>query len=537
MAPLAISGLSRRELLQWLLGAGIATSACKTKHLKTAQEWDGGFVFEDQKLGHLLSKNDLGRPSEFKNLDVAIVGAGVAGLSAARTIHQSAPALKLRLFNIGKNIGGTARHGQSSISSYPWGAHYVTAPPKDNKEFVKLLDEAGALEGLLEDGQPVFKEKHLCHEPEERVFYKGRWLPGLYRTEGGQTRALEERARFETIVDGWAKDPKRPFAIPRSHSLFHQKAEGLDNISAAKWCQDNDFKSDAFLWWVDYACRDDFGARANGVSAWALMHYFASRWRHKKYADVITWPKGNGHLVETLAKNLSDKMAHKALVYDVNQSESNGVQVSVLQHGKRLGFQAKQVIVCTPQFIANRIVRKRNHAVEKLSTMLNYSPWLVANLELKERPKGLGVEPAWDNVIYDSPSLGYVVSTHQSGPTQGPTHWTYYFPLAEEDVKAERKRLLSLSFHEWAEVILSDLERAHPELRRFVKRIDIARYGHGMLRPTPGLRQHLPSLGKSEGDIHFASADLSGLPLFEEAFDQGQRAGREVLEKLGRVSL
>ena len=111
--------------------------------------------------------------------------------------------------------------------------------------------------------------------------------------------------------------------------------------------------------------------------------------------------------------------------------------------------------------------------------------------------------------------------------------WTYYFPLAEKDVKAERKRLLSLSWAEWTEVILTDLEQAHPYLRRNVKRIDIARYGHGMLRPTPGLRSHLPSLGKSVGDIHFASADLSGLPLFEEAFDQGRRGAGRVLAKLG----
>ena len=533
MASLAVSTLSRRELLQWILGASIASTACKKHEARLESLIEGRFVFEDQKLGHRLTASKIGSPSHFEDIDVAIIGAGVSGLSAAQELHQKAPGLNVRIFNIGKYIGGTARHGQSTISSYPWGAHYVTAPTQDNKEFVDLLQRAGAVEHISNDGEPVFKEQHLCHEPEERVFYKGRWTPGLYRTEGNQGPAISERERFEKMIDGWAAHPKKPFAIPTSQSQSHNEADALDLMSASEWCSANGFKSESFLWWVDYACRDDFGARPEAVSAWALMHYFASRRRQKKYAEVITWPEGNGHLVQTLANGLETKVISESLVYDINPKERGGADVSVLQHEKRMGFHAKQVVVCTPQFIANRIVRKRLDATKHISPLLHYSPWLVANIELSERPRGLGFEPAWDNIIYDSPSLGYVVSTHQKGQRSGPTHWTYYFPLAEKDVKAERKRLLSLSWAEWTEVILTDLEQAHPDLRRNVKRIDIARYGHGMLRPTPGLRSHLPSLGKSVGDIHFASADLSGLPLFEEAFDQGRRGAGRVLAKLG----
>ena len=30
-------------------------------------------------------------------------------------------------------------------------------------------------------------------------------------------------------------------------------------------------------WYLDYCCRDDYGAGAAQVSAWAGLHYFASR--------------------------------------------------------------------------------------------------------------------------------------------------------------------------------------------------------------------------------------------------------------------
>ena len=33
----------------------------------------------------------------------------------------------------------------------------------------------------------------------------------------------------------------------------------------------------ALRWYIDYCCRDDYGAGAAQVSAWAGLHYFASR--------------------------------------------------------------------------------------------------------------------------------------------------------------------------------------------------------------------------------------------------------------------
>ena len=38
-----------------------------------------------------------------------------------------------------------------------------------------------------------------------------------------------------------------------------------------------------------------------------------------------------------------------------------------------------------------------------------YSPWVTANLTLDRLPKERGLDLAWDNVMYDSHSLGYVV--------------------------------------------------------------------------------------------------------------------------------
>jgi hypothetical protein len=160
---------------------------------------------------------------------------------------------------------------------------------------------------------------------------------------------------------------------------------------------------------------------------------------------------------------------------------------------------------------------------------------MVANLFLKDRPVNRGFHPAWDNVLYDSPSLGYVAATHQRGPEFGPTVWTYYYPLCDDNPRTAREKLLAHGWSQWAEVTLADLERAHPDLRPLVERLDVMRWGHAMIRPRPGF-----IWGNARRDearafrgVHFAHCDLSGVALFEEAFYHGLRAAEEILTERG----
>ena len=80
---------------------------------------------------------------------------------------------------------------------------------------------------------------------------------------------------------------------------------------------------------------------------------------------------------------------------------------------------------------------------------------------------------------------------------------------------------------------LSDLERAHPNLRSLVQRVDVMRWGHAMIRPRPGFfwGPERRAAAQPRDGIHFAHADLSGLPLFEEAFYHGTRAAEAVLRE------
>jgi hypothetical protein len=136
----------------------------------------------------------------------------------------------------------------------------------------------------------------------------------------------------------------------------------------------------------------------------------------------------------------------------------------------------------------------------------------------------------------DSPSLGYVSAGHQALRDTGPDVWTYYLPLTGPDQAEERRRLLELDHQTWSRAIVSDLSRAHADLDSLVERIDIYKWGHAMVLPTPGFiwggsRRHA-AVGLPR--VHFAHSDLSGIALFEEAQDRGVLAAERVLQALGR---
>src|SRR6266487_1432794 len=72
-------------------------------------------------------------------------------------------------------------------------------------------------------------------------------------------------------------------------------------------------------------------------------------------------------------------------------------------------IRAEHVIFACPTYLAKHLMEKPPPVEE-----FEYAPWLVANLSLDSFPQQrAGVPIAWDNVIYDSDSLGYVVATHQ----------------------------------------------------------------------------------------------------------------------------
>jgi hypothetical protein len=537
------SSCSRRDLLAAFLGVPAALAAGCLRG--TPPLPDGRIVGASAALGHRLRETAIPRPAggRWESVQVVIVGGGVAGLSAAWRLLR-AGFDRFALLELEPAPGGTSRAGRDGLVPHPWGAHYLPAPLKDNRALLVLLREMDVIEGTNPQGEPVFAEHVLCRDPHERLFCRGQWHEGLYLHAGESAEDRRQHAAFFREVDRWVawRDGRgrRAFALPTSAGSDDPEATALDAGSMAEWLDRRGFTSPRLRWLIDYACRDDYGAAPADVSAWAGLFYFASRRRAPGAASqpLLTWPEGNGRLVAQLAAGAHKHVRLGLAAADVNPTESDGkpnIEVmAVSAKGQSpLGFHAEQVIFAAPQFLARHVIRPWRSKPPAHLADFDYGSWMVANLHLRGRPAEDGVALAWDNVLHDSPSLGYVVATHQRGMDFGPTIFTYYYPMIHSNTAAARRQMQSLGWSDWAELALSDLERAHPDLRPLVERLDVMLWGHAMIRPKPGFLwgPHRRAAARPWRGIHFAHSDLSGLALFEEAFDRGVRAAEEVLRQ------
>ncbi|MFN3330558.1 MAG: twin-arginine translocation pathway signal, partial [Pyrinomonadaceae bacterium] len=395
------------------------------------------------------------------------------------------------LLELEGKIGGTSQSGENSFIKYPWGAHYLPVPFKENQELVGLLEEMDLVEGRDENGEILIKEEFLCRQPEERIFYMGRWYEGLYLHAGESETDKQELERFQQEINFWIdwrdSKGKRAFTLPIADCSDDAEVNDLDKISFGEWLRKKGFSSERLIWYCDYACRDDYGLKLDETSAWAGLFYFCSRIRKSGHDSqpLIVFPEGNGRFVDYFYSKITDKVRLHSLVVEIIP-KTDGVDVIYLDTKlKQLrGIHAKKVIFSSPLFTAKYLIRDFKQNEPEYLRHFTHNAWFVANLVLKDRPKLRSPRDfplAWDNVFYESPSLGYVCATHQKGMDYGPTVLTYYYPMCGE--KDGRTKLFALDWKELADIILTDMARAHEDIYSLVERIDIMRWGHAMISP------------------------------------------------------
>lgn len=529
---------TRREILASFLGLPFALAACRSNSENTPVA--GEIVGANVDVGHILRENrNYEVPSDnWENVKIAIIGGGAAGLSAAWKL-QKENFNDFVLLELESKIGGTAQSGTSDIVSYPWGAHYLPVPFQENTELISLIEEMNLTDGKKENGEILIKEQFLCREPEERVFYKGRWYHGLYLHVGENETDKREYAEFYKQVDFWVnwrdKSGKRAFVLPIAICSTDAEVIALDKISFGDWLRNKGFTSERLFWYCDYATRDDYGLKLDQTSAWAGLFYFCSRVRKsgEESQPFITFPEGNGKFINFLHDKIKDKTRLKTVVIEIIPNEK-GVDVIYLnvETGEIRGLRAEKAIFAAPIFTAKYLIRDFKQNAPAHLKEFEHNAWFVANLFLKDRPKPRFAKDfplAWDNVLYESPSLGYVNSTHQKGLDYGAAVFTYYYPMCHEE--NARAKLFGLNHQELADIVLSDLSRAHPNIRELTEKIDVMRWGHAMISPR---KDFLWSGARDEAqkpfrNIHFAHSDLSGIALFEEAFYHGIRTAKEIL--------
>jgi len=516
----------------------------------------GTLLSPNREIGHRLRLPPQQRLVDEKNsrstrYRCVIVGAGVSGLSAAWHLKQNGidDFVVLELESV---VGGTSRGGESDDFRYPWGAHYLPAPQASNPELVAFLESIGVIESI--DGDEIrYAEQYLCREPEERLYAQGRWWPGLLPDKFLTSEDSDQVSQFRELMRKWSvrigDDGKPFFTLPTSRCSRDAEAVRLDQMSFADWMDEHSLNSPPLRWLACYACQDDYGLMPEQTSAWAGVFYFAARLIQggDRTQAVLTWPEGNAFLVDRLYQSVEKHVQSNQAVMRVDEVDENVLALTILETTtlSQRTIEAEHVILAVPEYIRRRLMNltheenagtnaDQHRGARSSDSTYQYGSWLVANVHLTDRPTGNGFPMSWDNVSYTSSSLGYVNSVHQTGRDYGATVLTWYAALPDklpgDAPELIRERLLGMTWAEASEIVISDLEVMHPDIRPLISRLDVMVWGHAMVQPRVGTifhpHRHLDE--QTNHRIHEACTDLSGIALFEEAFDHGRRAAMDV---------
>ena len=531
------AGPGRRAVLAGLGLTGAAAAGGLGWHVLKADAPPSAMAGADLARGHRLRDGGFPAPSAVEETGIVIAGGGIAGLSAAWTLADRGYR-DFRLLELEDRVGGNARSGRNAVSAYPLGAHYLPVPNREAGALRHLLRRLGMIVGE-QDGAPVYDGYQLCADLQERLFWRGRWQEGLIPRIGLTERDRSDLVAFQSAMEDFGTrlgvDGRPAFAIPIAYSSRDPALLALDRIGFGDWLRAQGWGSPVLHGHLRYCMRDDYGCEVDHVSAWAGIHYFAGRrgWAAGGTEDnVLTWPEGNDRLAQGMAAAFPQAVTPGRIVHRVRRDGDHVLVDSYdVAAARTVRTRAAAAILAMPHFLSRRVAPEAVTGGEGFS----YAPWLVANITVDRHPAGRGAALAWDNVSATAESLGYVVATHQApaARTAG-TVLTWYMPLSRQAPAEARRLLLDRGEAEWRRIVLDDLYAMNPDLRGAVRQIDLWRWGHAMIRPTPGtIWTEAPRAAEVEPPLFLAHSDLSGASLFEEAHYHGTRAAEGAMRLLG----
>jgi len=156
-------GPTRRTVLAAAAFAATAPLAACVRDAAT--RWQGGWIGAADARGHVLRDGwpatKSGAPPEVartRRAGVVVVGAGIAGLAAARAL-RAAGVDDCHLLELEDRAGGNSRGHALAGMRCPLGAHYLPVPGPAAVEVAELLDELGVRRS--EHGRIVYDERVL----------------------------------------------------------------------------------------------------------------------------------------------------------------------------------------------------------------------------------------------------------------------------------------------------------------------------------------------------------------------------------------
>ncbi len=498
--------------------------------------------------------------------DVVIVGAGLAGLSAAFYLLRKRSDIRILLLDANDHAGGNA--GRDFGSPLPVVAStagaYCAAPASDHlKELYREID--------------LSWEQHRIANPMYSYFFDNE-TPGIRTGHHGwnidtygdglpdvpyKASIVRDLVRCQSTFRNWSEKAGAPTDPPESSD---PRFDDLTTMTFDTYLT-NSLKCDPIV--SDFYTRytiDCLGGTTRQVNAHSAISFLSSDYS----GDLFAFPGGTSELARRLVRWLekpgsseergraSLRLNAVALRVDVDVTGANSsATVTCFADGKFHRFAAKAVIIATQAHSARHLVEHLSDSVRtKAFDAFNLVPAIVANVVIRSAAPlvelGLGYNQYYWGSKYWADFVIADWTTQSRIRSDRPTVLTFIGgnTASQAELPDERVRLLKTPFAAYEASLKNDLSRimvgTNFEFDRDVSAINLYRWGHSLIMPTPGFifgnarnaegridrAQSARRLASSPiGAVSFAGQDTEGTPSVESAIGSGHRAALESLAR------
>lgn len=459
-----------------------------------------------------------GIPKVSKNYDLVIVGAGIAGLSAAYFTKGK----KTLLLEGHAQVGGNSKMERFQDICMGTGAAYVTLPDEGDD-----IDTFFSKSGLKERFRQESKDQVT-------VGLKGKFVDNFW---SGSTDP-ENRKSFELVKEkflsiGQNSYPELP--LWGEGDITRAEFDELDQTSMRHWLQREmpDLHPHIEEYLIQYGW-SSFGGGLDELSAAQFLNFITS-----DLQGIQSLPGGNGAIAKAFYQQLIDnrQLEIKSSSFVVN-IETNGsdVFVTYLENGVLTTVRCKHCIVAAPKFVSRYLIDQLPVLQDLAMKRTGRRAYLVANVLLKRPVTSAGYDcytlhgkiPHSDR--HDSTARAFsdiAFADWANFDRSGKQALTLFIP---QPYDMAQQFLFSPSANEkhQARVTLA-LENYLAYLKLNpddIAGIRLARYGHALPLARPGLIANgtLEVGHQSLENIHFAGQCNWANPCFETAFETGRQA-------------
>ena len=502
--------------------------------------------------------------------DVIILGAGLAGLSAAFFLLQKRPGARIVLLEANSYAGGNAARDEGPplpVAASTAGA--LSALPY-NDFLIQFYREIG-----IDSEKYVVKPPLDCYffdenSPGVKPGFRG-WQADLLQPYGKlkdapySRKIIDDLARTAKAWRDWGDVTGGPDDPPDNSS---PRFDYLSQMTLADYLT-RVLHCDPIVvdFYTGYTI-DCLGGTAQSVTAHTAISFLTSEYPGKYFA----YPGGTSEIATRLVNWLTRSATPKgpdravdirldavALRVDVDTPPSKAnASVTYFKDGKFHRARARSMIVATPPSSGRRLIEHISDDERKAAwSEFNTVPALVANVAVRDMAPFVELGLGYANHLWGSRYWANFEiadwTTRNCGKPDRASVLTFYggITVPPEEFPAERMRLLQTPFGDYEKSLRDDLSRVMRgskfDFDRDVSAIFVYRWGHSMILPTTksvfgDVRGADGRLDRSKaprhvacrplGPISFAGQHTEGSPAVESAIGSGHRAAGEVLTQL-----